>query len=355
MEGPEKDISMEEVREALKKMKKEKAEGPSEVSSDWFKALEVDGVEWLTEVINKAWKAEEIPTDWKESTLIPIYKGKGNIMDCGNYRGIKLLEHTMKIYEKVLDNRLRQLVDIDAMQFGFMPGRGTTDAIFIMRQMQEKCLEGNNRLFTAFVDLEKAYDRIPREVIIWALRKRGITEKVVRVVQSLYHECITSVQCGEGTSDPFPVEVGLHQGSALSPFLFAMIMDTISADTREGVPLELLFADDLAVSAASEEGLQERVWTWQEELEKKGMKMNCRKTEVMVTAKEDGMALEVKARSGVVIKQVKNFSYLGSVIESGGGCREEVQARIKKAWNKWREVIGVVCDKRMPIYLRSKI
>ena len=88
-------------------------------------------------------------------------------MQCSNYRGIKLQEHGLKIIEKILDKRLRQIITIDRMQFGFSEGEGTTDAIFMIRQVQEKMLEKNKKVF----DLKKAYDRVPREVMYWSLRK----------------------------------------------------------------------------------------------------------------------------------------------------------------------------------------
>jgi len=92
-------------------------------------------------------------------------------MECGSYRAIKLLEHAMKVTECVFERRIREKVKIDAMQFGFMPGKGTTDAIFRVRQMQEKYGCKGKKLHFAFVDLEKAFDRVPREVTRWALRK----------------------------------------------------------------------------------------------------------------------------------------------------------------------------------------
>ena len=70
----------------------------------------------------------------------------------------------MKIIERILERRLREQVQIDELQFGFMPGKGTTDAIFIVRQMQERYREKKRDLYLAFIDLEKAFDRIPREV-----------------------------------------------------------------------------------------------------------------------------------------------------------------------------------------------
>ena len=96
---------------------------------------------------------------------------KEKVMHLNVVLGVKLLDHVMKVFERVLEERLRRKVSIDDMQFGFRPGRGTTDAIFIIRQVQEKFLAKNKELWIAFVDLEKAFDRVPREVLWWALRQ----------------------------------------------------------------------------------------------------------------------------------------------------------------------------------------
>ena len=77
-----------------------------------------------------------------------VYKGKGDALQCGSYRGIRLLEHVLKVLERVIEARVRRIVKIDDMQFGFMPGRGTTDAIFIVRQLQEKFLAKKKDLWS---------------------------------------------------------------------------------------------------------------------------------------------------------------------------------------------------------------
>ena len=97
-------------------------------------------------------------------------------MDCGAYKEVKLLEHAMQIVERVLEIRIRGLVTIDDMQFDFMIGKGTTNALFIRRRMQEEFCEREKKLYMCFTDLENAFDRVLRKVMEWAVRKKGLAE-----------------------------------------------------------------------------------------------------------------------------------------------------------------------------------
>ena len=127
-----------------------------------------------------------MPNAWRESVIIPIFKEKGDIQDCGNYRGIKLMSHTMKIWEKVIERRIRNETKIGEQQFGFMPGKGTRDAIFAIRQMMEKYEEKQRKLYLVFIDLEKAYDSVPRGEVWRCLRERNVAEKYVVLIQDMY-------------------------------------------------------------------------------------------------------------------------------------------------------------------------
>ena len=115
-----------------------------------------------------------------------MFKGKSDVISCGSYKGIKLLEHAMKIVETVLERRIQTLVNLNEMQFGFMPGKGTVDAIFIVRRMQEKYQKKDKKLYMCFVDMEKAFNRVPRKMMEWAMRKKGLSEVIVRAVMILY-------------------------------------------------------------------------------------------------------------------------------------------------------------------------
>ena len=102
----------------------------------------------------------------RKSEIVPIYKQNGVAMEWGSYRGIKLKEQTTNVTKSVVDKRLREIIDIDGKQFGFMKRKGRiTDAIRIVKQIQDNMLDRYNDLYVAFVDLEKTFDRLPREVI----------------------------------------------------------------------------------------------------------------------------------------------------------------------------------------------
>ena len=134
----------------------------------------------------------------------------------------------------------------------------------------------------ASVDLEKAFDQVPRKVIWWALRKLGVDEWIVRLVQGMYSNARSGVRVGEGYSEEFEVKVGVHQGSVLSPLLFIIVFEALSHEFHCGVPWEDLYADDLVIIAELLEECDRRLLTWKEAMEEKGLRVNAGKTKIMI-------------------------------------------------------------------------
>ena len=97
--------------------------------------------------------------------MLSIYKGKGDVLDCGSHRGIKLIDHVMKVLERLVEKKVKSKVTLASMQFGFTSRKGTTNAIFTVRQMQEKDLAKKKELWTAYVNLEKAFDPVPWNLV----------------------------------------------------------------------------------------------------------------------------------------------------------------------------------------------
>ena len=123
------------------------------------------GVKVIMELCQHVLDGRGMPDEWKTSVIVPIFKGKGDVMSSGSHRGVKLLEHAMKIVERVPERRIRTLINLNEIQFKFMPGKRTVDAIFIVRKMQEEYQKKDKKLYICFVDMEKAFDRVPRKVV----------------------------------------------------------------------------------------------------------------------------------------------------------------------------------------------
>ena len=228
----------------------------------------------MTGVLNEAMK-EGIPEEWRTT---PIYKQKGDTLECNNFRGITLLSHTLKLWERVVESRLRKMVTISERQYGFQPGKLTIQPLFCLRMLHEKHREFGKELhIMVFVDLEKAYNRVPRELIWYSLRRKGVPEAYINIIKDMYAGCKTSVMTSAGRTKEIEIEVGLHQGSALCPLLFVISIDVITEEIDDGTPWAMLFADDLVLCDPGREMMGLRLERWRECMEKNGRKPNTRK------------------------------------------------------------------------------
>ena len=145
----------------------------------------------------------------------------------------------------------------------------------------EKWKEGQKGVHCVFVDLEKAYDRVPREELWECLCLAKASECYVRVVMDMYDGARTAVRSSAGLTEEFEVGVGLRQVSALSPFLFAIVMDKLTEEIRTESPWDMIFADDIVLCREDRRQLQEVLEVCRNALEKIGLKASRSKTEYM--------------------------------------------------------------------------
>ena len=152
------------------------------------------------------------------------------------------------------------MVNIDERQFGFVPGRYTTDAIFIVCQVQEKGITAKNIHYVTFFDLAKAFNRVPRKVLWRALRSLGVEELAVRVIKGMHSNAPRRFLVNGEYSEAFGV--GVHQGSVLIPLLFILLLEALSCEVRAGIPWELFCTDDLVLIVDTQEVCISKIKAW---------------------------------------------------------------------------------------------
>ena len=227
-----------------------------------------------------------------------------------------------------------------------MPEKETTDAMLSLRMLMEKYREGQRELYCVFVDLEKAYDRVLREELWYCMIKSGMTEKYVRLVLDTYQGSETVMRCAVGTTVSFKVKVGLGQESALSPLLFAVIMDKITDEVRREPPWTMLFADDIVICEETRQEVEQRLESWKYALERRGMKVSRSKNEYLSVNGENSN--ETEKMEDTKVPRIKKFKYLKSTVQESSSCEREVKRRVQAGWNGWRKLSRVICDRRLP-------
>jgi hypothetical protein len=215
-----------EVEIVIGKMKCYKSLGTLQIPAELIKSGGGTLYSEIHSLIFSIWNKEELPQQWKESIIVPIYK-KGDRAYFNNYRGISLLSTAFKILYNISPARLNPYVNeiIGYHQCGFRRNRSITDQIFYIPQILEKKWAYKGTVHQLFIDFKKGYTSIKREVLYNILPEFGITKKLVRLIKMCLNETYTKVRIVEILSDKFPIQNGLKHGDALSPLLFNFVLE----------------------------------------------------------------------------------------------------------------------------------
>ena len=277
---------------------------------------------------------------------------------CDNYRGISLLSIAGKVLAKVLLNRLSlHLIDevVPESQCGFRKHRGCADMIFSIRQLQEKCMEQQRDVYVLFIDLTKAFDSVSRKGLWLILSQMGVPQRMVDLIRQ-FHDGMNAQVIG--TEECFPISNVVKQGCVLAPnlfnILFSVMLSSALKDCTAGIPIryrmdkglftkgcfkyksctttalvrDLLYADDAALVAHSEEELQELADRLSQATKKFGLTISTKKTEVLYQPSPTGSNDPPKITiDGVELNTVDSFTYLGSVLSNDGSLDKEIANR----------------------------
>ena len=341
-----KEITMNDIQEALEKLKRKKAPGRNGIRPECLKYGGMALWESILKLYNECWEDPlKIPKEWADAEVISIYKNKGSKKDPENYRGIFLLDTIGKVYASIVTKKIMEDVDeqIHDGQFGFRKERSTAEAIMIVRHVIQQTIDQKAEMALAFVDLTKAFDSIPRGKLYKVMKDMKCTIKGIRSVKKMMTDNVGYIR---NSKECFTMERGVRQGSKEGPSLFNIIFDKILKETftdseKHGIKMKgksevrlhhLEYADDLCIMELSVKRLEMSLVKLQETLRKYGMKMNLGKTKWMKvggTNNEKGEGERIII-DGEEIERVKEFCYLGSVITETGDNGKVIMNALKK-------------------------
>ena len=323
-----------------------KSAGPDNIPPEVLKNCDLDDV--LLKVCNLALMSNSKPDLWSLSNIIPVPKS-GDLSKTDNYRGISLTCVIAKMYNRIIMNRIRNAIDpkLRNNQNGFRPKRTTVAQVVAVRRIIEGVKEKNLPAVLTFIDFKKAFDSIHRDNMMKILRAYGIPPKLLQAIRGMYTNTEAKVVTPDGETEEFDIKAGVLQGDTLAPFLFVIVLDyalrqaitgtedelgfTITPRRSRRVPAKVItdldFADDICLLSNEIQQAQQLLTQVETECKKVGLQLNARKTEVMTYNLNEHDP--VKTVSGTELKEVGDFKYLGSWVES---TEKDIKIRKALAW-----------------------
>ena len=226
-------FSDEELLTVLKAAKRNKTPGPNDIPAEFFTFLTIDARTEILQLLNKIWDNELFPKELELAQVVTIYK-KGDTTKASNYRPISLLNTIYKIYASLIQKRLAEQVEqkILKAQYGFRRKKSTSQPLYVLRRLQELYEAGNQPLIMAFLDWEKAFDKVDQSKMIESIYRLNIPEKMLRVLTAFYISPKFRIKDREGNSTYRKQRTGIRQGCPLSPYLFIILMTVLITQNR---------------------------------------------------------------------------------------------------------------------------
>ncbi|KAI8440939.1 hypothetical protein MSG28_009236 [Choristoneura fumiferana] len=356
------DISLYEIRVALKQLKNNKAPGDDGITTELLRAGGKPVLVVLQRLFNSVILEGTTPEAWHRSVVVLFFK-KGDNTLLKNYRPISLLSHVYKLFSRVITNRLERRFDDfqPPEQAGFRKGFSTIDHIHTLRQIIQKTEEYNRPLCLAFVDYEKAFDSIETWAVLQSLQRCHIDYRYIEVLKSLYSSATMSIRLQDESTQPIQLQRGVRQGDVISPKLFTNALEDVFKLldwNRFGININgeyithLRFADDIVIMAESLEGLNTMLSDLSIVSQQVGLKMNMDKTKIMSNVHVTPVPVIV---GNDVLEVVDHYVYLGQVVQLGrSNFDKEVARRIQLGWAAFGKLRDVFSS-NIPQCLKTRV
>ena len=348
-------ISKEEIKRAILKAKNNKASGNDSIPAEFYKYADGHLDESLAVLFNHIFDNGSYPDKWCLGMINPIHKQKEKTAP-KNYRKITLLPAIGKIFESVLNNRLRYCKQVtrdeDPFQNGFKPGLRTSDNIFMLNGIIEKHKLQKKPLYTCFIDFKSAFDLVKHPALLYKLLNKNIGGKMFKILKDMLNKSRGRVKWDNHLGNIFQNSCGVLQGGVISPMLFNIFLEDLPKylNSKYGVKMDdidichLLQADDLVLISETEFGLKQLLMGLEKFCNRWHIILNLQKTKVMIYNQKYilGRKLRTFQFNGMSIDETNSYTYLGTIFTTESN---HFRSNFKNIRNKALRAIGSLRQK----------
>ena len=325
-------ITLKELNKAIRKLKRRKSLGPDDFPNEMFIEGKTETRKTYLHILNKIHRTEEIPESWLQGIILRLYKGKGLKGKCSNERGITLASNIGKVYERIINERVKKHVKITTAQAGGIQGSATADHLIALKQTIQEIKMKNKTAYIVFLDVQKAYDKAWLDAILYVLHKNGVEGKNLKMVQKLNNKLTARIQTRHGLTDEIPIRDSIRQGGVLSVVEYATLIDEISKElknrnlgieTATGEKMDsLLWMDDVCLIHYDLEILQEMLNITNHVAKKYHIEFGAPKCKVVKIGNGPKSKITL---NGQVLDEVNTYKYLGEMINNKGNLEAHIK------------------------------
>ena len=348
-------ITDKELRMIQKRLKRKKACGPDNIPNEVITEADPETLKIHKGILNHIYKEENIPIDWQKGSIKRLYKGKGEKGKCSNERGITLASNIGKLFERVVNNRISDKINITDHQAGGKKGRATADHLLVLQNTINQAKKNNKKVLITFLDVTKAYDKAWLDGIMYAMGHNGVNGKNWKIIKKLNENLTATIQTDHGATREIQIKDSIRQGGVLSVNQYALLMDEISKAIIErnlGVPDGnenktgcLLWMDDVALITNNENEMNEMLTITNQIARKYHIKFGQEKSKIMMTGK---IKENHKFYLGEMeIERTKAYKYLGVTLNEKNNLKDHIKSTKGKCEAAYQTIMAICGDSEL--------
>ena len=351
------EITMRELKVAIKSLKPNKAVGPDDIPNEVFINAGHKHLKYLLKIFNNVTRDKKIPSQWKTGEIIRIYKGKGTKGKCSNERGITLASNVGKLYERIITTRMTNQLDISDAQAGGKKGRATTDHILVLKELINIATKLQKKpIYLPFLDVSKAYDKANIDALLFSAHERGLKEDTWLIIKELNSRLKAVIRTKHGNTREIDIDGVPRQGGPSSTPLYSGHIDDITRlalaqglgmtvnSKGETIPF-LEWVDDIVGAATDPKELQLLLDVVDIIAKRYRIEFGESKSKVLIIGGDENTPRPTFKVGNMKLEYTDKYKYLGEWINSQNNLQDQIQEITQKTEAAYQTILTVAQDR----------